>query len=665
MNSKNKNNEHKNNKSKSQSKKPSRKIVAKDGQRICLDFAARGICKYGDKCKYVHEYSQDQKYQEDDYEEKVFIDRVPQEEVEEVKEVLVVNEVREVVPKIICVNFWVLSRSQIPYVVEGDSVRLECTLTEGKLDHDFYGLFPILRSDAVGVAKIAGPVVSCLSNEGSILQTWKNQEILDEAFELVLPNAQSSVNNLPLEFLRARILSHIRSKMPLWPHVEVQIQQYLLTEEFAQRVLVYTKKRSSLNRTYVEVGVRKFLNAEGQIDEILIDYVVDHYFAIRQNWWRKLTGGSAIIMASWVWQLMMFMSWFLVLNGLEVVEGFVGNISGHYHVEIFWYNILVGVIVTLLYLKNYKELFYEGKAAEIMIRMGEVKLSYASVVELFRQCSQGMDVPEIWSNCKLVCKADLEVPCLKNKTVNSFGTIIDYGQLVVPLGCQHDVYNGLRVRYLFDRPDASEIERALGPVVEHAMDFMSKVKLTLPPITQEDWIEHLPSKRRKIMEDAADYILPEDYDHDIFTKLEPYIGKNKFNFKPRIIHCRRPSFQKALGAWFYAAGKALAEYFNFARSNLIYDMNLDALTLGEIAELCSGLATMLEIDVSNWDGSIQHIWLLFEIWVIENCFDSLPPEWDEVKKHWTDNVGVSKYGISYKLIMVDVLAICGPVHLIL
>jgi len=259
-------------------------------------------------------------------------------------------------------------------------------------------------------------------------------------------------------------------------------------------------------------------------------------------------------------------------------------------------------------------------------------------------CSKGILVPPMDSRVTLKVHNKLNEECHKPKSIESFGTVIRTGQMVIPVGCGHDVANALRIRILFER---SEDSKTLSKVIENAkIELKCLGRFNLPMVTEDQWLNHLPSRRRRVMKEAQPIIDAESSTYNMFNKLEAYVGKVPGKHKPRLIFNPHPNRQKSTGLYFWRLGKAVSE--SLRKTNVVYDSGyMDASALGRLAERCAEKKFLLEIDVSNFDGSVARAFLIFETFIIEECASELPEEWEHLKATWLHRKASSK-GVSYK-----------------
>jgi hypothetical protein len=148
----------------------------------------------------------------------------------------------------------------------------------------------------------------------------------------------------------------------------------------------------------------------------------------------------------------------------------------------------------------------------------------ASVIQVVKSCSFGVELPDQLPGVKLKCPHWYGEPCEKKKKIDVFGTIVRNFSCVIPQGCVHDLYNGLRIRMVFDR---TYDDLVVARFVIFAMAFFASV-LTKPfkLIPHEVWFKGLKgSRRRRLTEDFDEDLRGDFWIYNIFNKMEVYVGK--------------------------------------------------------------------------------------------------------------------------------------------
>jgi hypothetical protein len=273
-------------------------------------------------------------------------------------------------------------------------------------------------------------------------------------------------------------------------------------------------------------------------------------------------------------------------------------------------------------------------------------LTLANTVSVLRSCSQGVSLPEPSQRATLSIKEGETLfthPC-DSKDMQVYGCTIDGAALAAPLGCHHDQYNGLRIRFLFDRTIDTVVERDF---VDSSKIFLHNKKQfgVFPTIGKDEWLEHLTGPRRRLLEESLPISkMISEIPVDIFVKNEIYVGKTPDAFKPRIIMGRRAPLQYAIGEYFFAMSKFVASMFK--EGNFLYDNGFDACKLGHLALRCFEYKHVYEVDVSNFDGSVSNQMLLLERWFV-STFPDRPAEVNQMLQHWTKVSGYGKRGLEF------------------
>lgn len=279
------------------------------------------------------------------------------------------------------------------------------------------------------------------------------------------------------------------------------------------------------------------------------------------------------------------------------------------------------------------------------IMNGKIDVSYklASLIGIQRTCSKNRDVPQLHPNAMLTRPLSWDEDC-ETKIVTSYGTCIPNVPCSVPMCCRHDQYNGLRIRFLFDRQRDPEV---LNRWLDSACTWFATFKGQWRRYTDEEWLSHLAAPRARMLKNSLPSNLQSSHEVDLFVKKELYVGKSSQEMKPRIIQGRQLSYQMAVGSYFYSVSKYLASCFQFPATQWIYDNGLDALQLGDFASrMFAGYKYVYEIDVSNWDGSLDRVMLRFEKFILRH----MPEQYSDLKDllhKWSTVSGSGKQGLRY------------------
>nr|WPR18169.1 MAG: capsid protein [Chemarfal virus 152] len=475
----------------------------------------------------------------------------------------------------------------------------------------------------VGIAKFAdnlqgGGIIREEYGVGTVAlpQTWADPTYVAMACDPLVGEALGK-NDLDLRYLIPRAIQNLKSYCPPWSGVEKDISDYLLSDGFLAKVIAYQCRRNRLSR---QVLVAKLLReASGWNPSLsLCEKAVDVHLRTQR--------GEQIFPSG---------IWIVVVTVLLLLWFFPGPVTLLLALFAFGY-----ICWEMYESRQYRMLLALLQDKPVIVR-------YASAVSIAATCSRGIVLPPLLDNWKTSIESgNQDLACKVKQCYNVFGTHISGSSMVVPNGCHHDQYNGLRIRFLFSR---LVDRRSVTSLIDDFKNWSLQLKHGRWVLySYDEWVLHLPGKRGSLL-------LSEPYSHnlrsqvpvDIFVKLEAYMGKTPGDFKPRIIQGRRLGYQNLVGPFFYSVSKWLATVFD-GSDGLHYDAGIDAVELGSIATRFFGQKkNVFEIDVSNWDGSLVPELLQFEIWFIENCVPDTLDRWTELKKHWCNVSGVGSHGVRY------------------
>jgi len=149
-----------------------------------------------------------------------------------------------------------------------------------------------------------------------------------------------------------------------------------------------------------------------------------------------------------------------------------------------------------------------------------------------------------------------------------------------------------------------------------------------------------PKKKAEQFLMAAEEPLDEsDAWSTIFVKGEAYLGKTPENYKPRMIWNRSPRIMR-FGPQMSALSKGLAKYLNF-HARAWYCNGAHPADVGEYAMRIAENAHILEMDVSNWDGSLCEEILELEKWFLQNKCHGWSDDIEFLFDNWTNVWGRS------------------------
>lgn len=454
----------------------------------------------------------------------------------------------------------------------------------------------------------------------SLPRTWGNLVYVRKACAPLSGQVLGKVD-IDYRHLVPAAMYNLKAWCSPWPGAEIEVAEYLASSEFRQLVVKhYADGIAGVD----EILTAKCLRFAAKIGGTKTD--VSKALALyRGKRWGFVTS-LIVVLLFWLWCVFATLSGKMSLFMLMVTT--VG----------LWYWFTSYHDFSIAAFKIYTELQKETFA-----------VNYASVVHIMSTCSNGVVLPDMLTAWKFTLSGGKqELACKLKSAYDSFGTFIRGANMVIPNACHHDQYNGLRIRFFFDR---SVDKKAVADVIDCAKRFCLE---RLNPGSwimygYDEWVRHLTGKRASLLRQTSTLVeVANGVLVDIFVKLEAYLGKNPSAFKPRIIMGRQLGYQNIVGPFFYSVSKWLGKILSYPKSNFIYDSGLDARELGEIAvTMFSKFKYVYEIDVSNWDGSIDPAWLVFEIWLVEEVLPYLPHRWRELRRFWTQVKGVGKQGVRY------------------
>lgn len=474
-------------------------------------------------------------------------------------------------------------------------------------------------------------------------RTWGKKEYVQKSCRPLLHDALGKTD-IDKKHLIPKAINHLSKYCAPWIGVEIEISEWLDSNEFAEEVSLYHKKRMGIVPKIISAKAYRYgskINATpADVDAALSFWMEGDYWSS----WKFYTIFMFYI------QTFIFLC-YLMSYGPFHVWRMVTDYSHPDFDNVIFVETVVALVVYLVWVVFFKP-DMNDKVKLILKELRDEKLhaNYGSIINVLSTCSKGIKLPELLTNWKFTLKAGAQdLPCKMKQAYDSFGTWIAGATMVIPNGCHHDQYNGLVIRFFFAREFC---EDALKNVLERATFFCSQFlnKGEWKMVSYDEWASHLKTRRANMLINTPDVLeVKSCYMVDIFVKMEAYLGKTADNFKPRIIQGRTLEYQNIVGPFFYSVSKWLGTVFNQSNCHLIYDAGIDARQLGDIAvTMFSKFKYVYEIDVSNWDGSLAPGWLIFEIWFIENCLPCLPPRWREIKRHWRDVSGSGKFGTGYK-----------------
>lgn len=468
----------------------------------------------------------------------------------------------------------------------------------------------------------------------SLPSDWSEAEYIERACAPLVGEAVGK-NDMEMRLLVPAAVNNLRSWVEPWPRAREEILQHLLSDTFTGKVQRFQEQRVQNYRPMLRAKTLK-LASEFGASVAEVDNALNAFLDDREPW--RLYGLLASIVS--LCASVDYVRWWYPMTQLVLVWSLMWYIRAFLAVAMF----------AILFIAFRRRLFMSNKERRLLsaLRDEQVQVHYGALVSILPTCSRGVVLPPLLSCWKFTLNAGAQwKSCVLKKAYQTFGTFIEGASLVVPQGCHHDQYNGLAIRFFFQR---TYLDYKLDQAIRQAQHFCIGLKGVWRLISYDEWVHHLASRRRKLLQNEPEATsLKAQIGVDIFVKLEAYLGKGVENFKPRIIQGRQLAYQNIVGPFFYSVSKWLGSALSRANGNLIYDAGLDALELGSIAqEMFARKKYVFEIDVTNWDGSLCPEWLKFEVWFVENVLPELPPRWRELRKHWCTVQGCGKEGVCYK-----------------
>jgi hypothetical protein len=128
----------------------------------------------------------------------------------------------------------------------------------------------------------------------------------------------------------------------------------------------------------------------------------------------------------------------------------------------------------------------------------------------------------------------------------------------------------------------------------------------------------------------------------IFPKAESYLGKDVDTYKTRMIGCPSEELIAHFSLLFSIISKSIAGYFNFGRG-VCYSYGFTPDLCGRFArDKIAPCQRYLELDVSNWDGSLGKHFLILEQYYLETKV-----MWNNPDKEWLINNWFERNLVSY------------------
>lgn len=509
---------------------------------------------------------------------------------------------------------WILFRDKIPRQLEKNQQGryfARVVFKQGGVDYPYY--FPLLHRGDV-VLLTFGPVVVVRpsANPEQWPLNWSSEQYVQYAGEAAV-RFYHGATNFNAEHVKNKMMEIISRDMPLWECVEHDCLAWItspMARDAENRMADYhiNNKKHAERLLYA----KKLMSSRFNKDEIgiLLMYFDNHDT----------------------------LTFVLQLGIIVLVQLAILNI--HFYVQgnfPFGLFSVFSVLCLLVYRLN--SLLCHFSFDDLP------RVKMANVIRVMKSCSHGVKLPELHVDAKLRVPREYDIPCADTKTIEVYGTVIAGMPFVVPKCCVHDIVNGLRIRFLFDRPWYT------GVLDKEFLRFAKKFLLeqrwaTWVGYSHLDWWFHLAGGRRATMlrEDDHNPFSNRNWIANIFVKCEAYVGKTWRSFKPRIIQCRASSLQIVIGSFFYSVYKFVARSFSSVSGKNVYATTCNALELGFIVSNMQG--DKYEADASNWDGSVTKLFLEVEKFFIATILPYQPIWMGKLMESWLNTCGSSQ-GVKY------------------
>ncbi len=405
-----------------------------------------------------------------------------------------------------------------------------------------------------------------------------------------------------VETLLARGRNFMKQNSLYWRGFDIQLREFIFTDEFAGMIYKYHEDRSKQQHLFTKSLILAQCTQRGMTYEQALPYV--------EGSLRKHRLALAVIICA----------------------------------VLLFFKPLMGVVALTCVWLCWQTLFHY----KMELPDAKIGVPYASIaVPLSCVRDNDMKFPPKRSDSKIEKspKTDNECP---HREIEVAGCLIEDCPITVAKGCPCNGEAGLRIRYMEDKTRRGIVKdpQLINQVIDNFIDWVEKLpKPAWPHLSEEDWKSHLTPRRKKDM-DKAGPIQPKSWINKFFVKLEAYVWKAPSSFKPRIISVRQDEYQAHVGTWFYNLSCWLSQLLKTNDFRMTSGMSAEE--LGAFASRLAGFKHLIELDVSNWDGSIEREWFRLEKWIITNLAPVECPVWDDIKHNWNTVKG-SSMGIKYTM----------------
>lgn len=251
-----------------------------------------------------------------------------------------------------------------------------------------------------------------------------------------------------------------------------------------------------------------------------------------------------------------------------------------------------------------------------------IRVLPCDMIRIKKYSGSPRELPPVWNQVDLVVRQD-PVPSELEEHVEVFGTTIDIPQSI-PHDDELNFYEALRHRVAFDRTLDEKVCEGFTNFCVAEIN-----KLTPLEYVEEGEREHLVGTYGTKRGERLFSMRDEDFNHnDVvskgFVKAEVYYKEDP---KSRMI-C--PMTDNVIAHYSYAFKQFadhIKKYWN-DEGDVLFTSGCTPDAIGNWVEMMENFAFHAEDDVSNWDGSMNFVFVELEKVLIRRCFSGIPHyEW--------------------------------------
>lgn len=251
-------------------------------------------------------------------------------------------------------------------------------------------------------------------------------------------------------------------------------------------------------------------------------------------------------------------------------------------------------------------------------------------------------LPPIMDGCSVTFEDDKI--CIAGEKLDTFGVKCD-SEMIFPTSCNHNLNAAIRLRMTHPRLALREKQLNFSRFAKKLLlERLQTISVTEDSF--QSWVTGRYSQGRidELWEGRRAPLGPDGLVSVLFVKQEPYLGKTKADYKPRMIFNRKPEVVGKFGPWFHNFSKQLALKLN-KDSDCYYVSGATPEDVGSYAQrMDQKYPYIYELDVSSWDGSLSRQMLLLEKWVLETLVEGSPTheaDYQFLLENWTSVNGYS------------------------